>query len=567
MREKEQELELETRTIGALVLTTPVLQELGLQKIVNTHCKIAEQGELSHGLVAELVVQCRVSDPRALYDMVDWGDKYDIAALYPEIEHELQLNDDRIGRMLDEIYEKRSKIWGELVGEAIGKYEIEMNRLHADSMPIKFAGEFAEQGSDEKVAKLEPGYNPQGEWVNQLKLFAISAGDSGIPVWFESLSGGAGDSPAYAPEFEALCKYAELSKQLPLDEVILIGDRKMATKENQLRWLRAKVGYIGPQTMTEKDKEELRERLSGEETWKKSDYVSQRDEKKAAEKQNVYQYLGQTVSIEDEEEDEEGKKKSYEVRQVYIRSAALAAHEAKRRKQQIEAIESEIQRIKGIVNKYDYKTAEIIAARVQKKAFKKRSAQKYFTFKVEEDKENVAAPLRLTYTIDKQQVEQDAQLDGVYKLVAGAKASTLEDNEILKEWKGQYKIEHRFRMIQEIFLAHPIFLKKPTRIVSLIFLIMVGSLVAGLVERQVRRAVAALQTPIQGLMPEGRDTLRPTIGRIFKCFAHYSLVRFKTACGKIVRRQFAKLDAVQQQILTLLGLPEPAQIFASIGFT
>ncbi len=68
-------------------------------------------------------------------------------------------------------------------------------------------------------------------------------------------------------------------------------------------------------------------------------------------------------------------------------------------------------------------------------------------------------------------------------------------------------------------------------------------------------------------MPEGRDTLRPTIGRILKTFAHYSLIRFKEASGKIVRRQFAKLDTVQQQILVLLDLPEPAQIFGVAGQT
>ncbi len=104
MSENVHELELETRTIGPLILTTPVLQKLGLREIVNNHCEIAEQGDLDHGLVAELVTQCRLSDPRALYDMVDWGDKYDIAALYPDIEHELQLNDDRIGRMAVKVF-------------------------------------------------------------------------------------------------------------------------------------------------------------------------------------------------------------------------------------------------------------------------------------------------------------------------------------------------------------------------------------------------------------------------------------------------------------------------------
>src|SRR5256886_13415480 len=126
------------------------------------------------------------------------------------------------------------------------------------------------------------------------------------------------------------------------------------------------------------------------------------------------------------------------------------------------------------------------------------------------------APLELRYGVDHAQVQRDAELDGVYLLVAGGKAATLSDAEIVAEWKGQYKVEHCFRLVNQRFLVAPVFLKTPRRIAALVFLIMVGALVAGLIERQVRRALAALQHPIPGLMPEGRDTLHPTIARLFR---------------------------------------------------
>jgi len=96
----------------------------------------------------------------------------------------------------------------------------------------------------------------------------------------------------------------------------------------------------------------------------------------------------------------------------------------------------------------------------------------------------------------------------------------------------------------------------------LVFLIMVGALVAGLIERQVRRVLAELQQPIAGLMPEGRDTLRPTVARLFKAFADYSLVQVKDGQGRVVETRFARLNPVQAQILKALGLPQPAAIFA-----
>ncbi len=115
MTETLGEVEFETRTIGPLVLTTPMLTNLGFGEIVNRHCPIAEQGDINHGTIAELVVQCRLSDPRALYDMEDWADKYGIAELYPAFEAAAQLNDDRLGRMLDAVYAGRATIWGRAV--------------------------------------------------------------------------------------------------------------------------------------------------------------------------------------------------------------------------------------------------------------------------------------------------------------------------------------------------------------------------------------------------------------------------------------------------------------------
>ena len=551
------DVEFETRTIGPLVLTTPVLRQLGLSEIIDRYCPVAEQADMGHGAVAEMVVQCRLTEPTALYDMPDWAERYGMAALYDVLDSAAQLNDDRIGRMLDTLYDRRAVIWGEVLGRAARVYELDLRRLHADTAPLKFAGLFADQPDEESVPRLEPGYNPQGEWVQQLKLFALAAGDGGLPVWFDTLSGGEGDSPHYVPQFEAFCEHAHLATLLPLNEVIVLGDRKMPTEKNQLAWLRLNVSYIGPMTMQDHHRETLRELLVTGSEWTELPYVAQRDAGKKPEKRPVYAGIGHTVTLTDPESGQE-----YAVRHLYIRSSALAQHAAKRRQAEMAAIETEIQRIQGLVNKYDYKTPEIIAQRVQKKAFKKRQARRYFEIQVLVHDDQPEAPLELLYTVAREQALQDAALDGVYLLVAGGPAATWDDATLLQEWKGQYKVEHCFRLTNQLFLVGPLFLKTPRRIASLIFLIMIGCLVAGLLERQVRRALAERQAPIQGLMPEGRDTLRPTIPRILKAFAHYSIVHVHRRDGTLVERRFAKLNAVQEQILDVLGFPSPAEVFA-----
>jgi len=98
MNKTLSEIEFETRTIGPLVLTTPFLRRLGLRETINRLCPVAEQADFDYGLVAELVVQCRLTAPRALYDMPGWAAMYDIATLYSDVDDAKQLNDDRVGR-------------------------------------------------------------------------------------------------------------------------------------------------------------------------------------------------------------------------------------------------------------------------------------------------------------------------------------------------------------------------------------------------------------------------------------------------------------------------------------
>lgn len=101
------------------------------------------------------------------------------------------------------------------------------------------------------MPRLEPGHNPTGKWLQQLKLFALATGNGELPVWLDALDGDSGDSTRYAPQFVAFAEPACLANFLPLGEVILMGDRKMPTEENQLIWLRLGLGYIGLITMQE----------------------------------------------------------------------------------------------------------------------------------------------------------------------------------------------------------------------------------------------------------------------------------------------------------------------------
>src|SRR3989454_6539781 len=312
------EVECETRTIGPLVLTTPVLRRLDFRGMVNRCCPIAEQADLDHGLVAELVTQSRLSDPRALYDLPGWAERCALPTLSPEIERTGQVNDDRAGRMLEALYDQRAVIWGDVVANAARHYGLDLHRLHADTMAMTFAGLFADQPADAGVPRLEPGYNPAGEWLQQLKLFALAAGDGGLPVWFDVLPGGTGDSTTYAPQFAAFSDHARLARFLPLEDIILIGDRKMPTAENQLTWLRLNLGYIGPITLQDHHRQTLRDVLEAGHTWQALPYVAKRESTKLLAQRTHDRGLGHTVTVSDPQD----PSRHWSVRHLYGHSSA-----------------------------------------------------------------------------------------------------------------------------------------------------------------------------------------------------------------------------------------------------
>src|SRR6266571_2826489 len=227
------EVAFATRTIGPLVLTVPVRRRLGFREMVHRHCPSAEQAELDHGLVAELVTPSRLSAPTAWYDLPGGAARLAMAALSPESKRTGQVHDDRAGRTLDALYDQRAVIWGELIAKAAQHDALDWHRLHADPMAMTVAGLCAAQPAMAGAPRLEPGDHPAGAWLQPLTLVALAAGAGGLPGWFAVLPGGPGASPTSAPPCAACSEHARLARFVPLADLSLMGDRQRPTAATQ----------------------------------------------------------------------------------------------------------------------------------------------------------------------------------------------------------------------------------------------------------------------------------------------------------------------------------------------
>jgi len=172
---------LETRWIGGLPIINALLQRLGVDALLSQALP-APDVRAKLGPSAALGVLLRniiLNDRQPLYTQGEWVAQAEPALLGLKAEQLHALNDDRVGRALDLLFEAdRASLMTELVMRAIREFDIDLSRLHNDSTTITFSGEYA--GADGHLAGGRPtlrvtyGHNKDHRPDLKQLLFAIT---------------------------------------------------------------------------------------------------------------------------------------------------------------------------------------------------------------------------------------------------------------------------------------------------------------------------------------------------------------------------------------------------------
>jgi hypothetical protein len=100
----------------------------------------------------------------------------------------------------------------------------------------------------------------------------------------------------------------------------------------------------------------------------------------------------------------------------------------------------------------------------------------------------------------------------------------------------------------------PVWLKNVGRIESLLWLYFVVELVEALLEREVRRQMAARRLASMALYPEGRPSEAPTAAVVLGILEGHRRHRLLDEQGQELRRFHDELPAAAEQVLRLLGI-------------
>jgi hypothetical protein len=159
----------------------------------------------------------------------------------------------------------------------------------------------------------------------------------------------------------------------------------------------------------------------------------------------------------------------------------------------------------------------------------------------------------IAFSVNEGVVTNDACSDGCWPLITNDRDLT--GGQVLEAYKHQPSLEHRHAQLKGDQLVAPMFLHDPARIEGLMTCHFIALMVQALVERDIRKAMAAANLAEIPLYPEGRGCATPSAPRIFQIFAGLARQHLIGADGSVIQTFSPELTELQQIVLELLGIP------------
>jgi len=228
---------------------------------------------------------------------------------------------------------------------------------------------------------------------------------------------------------------------------------------------------------------------------------------------------------------------------AYIHSSEEHEEVALARERALIKAEEALQRVKrGLGGRY-YKTTDQVQRRVG------QIVGENITELLSVDVAQRAGKPTISWRRNETAIEQASLTDGVYALATNLKGR-LSAERVLRLYKDQQIVERRHRDLKQTLKVRPIFLHNDDRVYALISTIGIALLIFGLIESQLRQALAAEAQKLLPLLPEER-LAKPTGRNTLAAFQGLGITY--TTNGPRLDR----LTPTQRRILELLEIQPP----------
>src|SRR5919109_2963133 len=223
-------LETVTKTMGSLALAYPYLRRLGVAETIDGLVTAGKERVVPTGQVIEVLILNRLSlRPVPISRIGAWAQTQAVEEVYGLTAD--ALNDDRIGRALDEIHPHLVDLWAALVLRGAQAFGLRLDQLHRDVTRVAFEGTDedapATTADGQPLARITHGFTGKEDPSRKQVTLSLSvAAEGAIPAWYRVADGHAADTRAYQAHLAAV------RTSLHLEHPLVIGDSKLITRAN-----------------------------------------------------------------------------------------------------------------------------------------------------------------------------------------------------------------------------------------------------------------------------------------------------------------------------------------------
>jgi hypothetical protein len=506
------------REVGPLLLAAHFIGELELVGAIDRVCPPRGRAQLSAGEVAAALVCSRLCSPSPLYDVAGWASGAALQELLG-IPAAL-LNDDRLGRGLEALAVYAESVRGALAARAIGRFGVDVGRLHVDLTTLRVAGAY------EDSALIAKGWGADRRVERQVQALQATSAD-GVSVYVRPDPGDAAEVALIGASLERLRALAGPG--------LVVCDAACGFQKTICQLAASGMRFIVPLRVASGFRERFLAEV-GHQALRPLRYRAERE--RALPPAHRTRYRG---ALRDWLLTDPQTGTAVTVRVAYVWSSEEAREVAAARDRALAHAEQALERVRrGLGGRY-YKTKAHVDAKVAR----------ILTGQVADLITVTTATRRgrptLTWQRNEQAINQAAATDGIYALATNL-PGRLSAERVLRLYKGQHIVERRHRDFKQTLKVRPIFLHNDDRIHALISLVGIALLIFGLIETQLRKRLDGHQLP--GLLPEGRAA-KPTGRNILAAFQGLGLTYTRDGI------RLDRLTSTQRHVLELLEITPP----------
>jgi len=541
---------LEIHRLGAHPLIQFFLERLGVARILDKYIHSNRDGKLSHGTAICVLVHNILVARDPLYRLNEWIEPIEPRALGLTAEQRLAINDDRMARALDQLAEYGGRgVFFQLALRAIKLFRLATQRMHFDTTSITFSGEY--RGSV-REPRITQGHNKDHRPDLKQLVFGVNVtSDGAVPLSHGVFSGNRNDDTLHRDNFDGL------RELLAKDDFIYVADCKLCSKENLAHIDSFDGKFVTVMPRSRKEDAAFREQLRRKAArWRVILTVERVDREHR---------IDTYATTKGPEETEDG------FRLIWIRSSAKAEDDRKYREKKLERAKAALEDLAGRLNTRKLKTRKSILT-AAKKIRRDQQCEDFLrvglktkllshTRRLRPGRPKPGDPSkRVSKTIYELEVSanalrlrQEANTDGVFPVVTNLSKKAAKKLDVLQIYRYQPHLERRFENLKTEYAVTPVYIKRPQRVVGLVHVYFLALMVAALIEREIRQAMAQQNIEALPIYPEQRECKAPTTPRIVDLFG---CVEWFRHIGKDESAIFpVRLSAMQIEILRLLGVP------------